>query len=124
MRIYETIFILTPMLSDAQVKESTKKYLSWLKKNGAEVLYKETMGMKNLAYSIDGKMSGMYYLIEFEAEGNLIIQLDTAFKRDEQVIRHLIVRQDKHSLAYNEKRRALVAESQDTTAVEETKAQK
>ena len=102
---YETVFIMTPVLSDEQMKETVKKYQDLLTNNGAEIIYTNNWGLKKLAYPIQKKSTGFYYLMEFKAEGSLIAQLETAYKRDERLLRFLTVSLDKHAIAYNEKKR-------------------
>jgi len=102
MNQYETVFILTPVLSDEQMKETVAKFKKLLTDNGAEILNEEAWGLKKLAYNIQKKSSGFYALLEFNAEPTL----ETGFRRDEKVIRYITVKQDKYSAAYAEKRRA------------------
>jgi small subunit ribosomal protein S6 len=106
MNHYETVFIMTPVLSDDQVKEAVKKYLAFLKENGAEIIFEESWGLKKLAYPIQKKNNGFYHLVEFTAEGNVVNLLETAFRRDEKLIRFLTVKLDKFAVAYNEKKHA------------------
>ena len=103
---YETVFIATPVLSEEQMKETVKKYTDLLTEKGAEIVYTNNWGMRKLAYPIKKKSSGFYYLIEFKAEGNVIADLEVAYKRDERLLRFLTVSLDKHAIAYNEKKRA------------------
>ena len=102
---YETVFIATPVLSDAQMKEAVAKYTDLIKANGGEVVYEEDWGLKQLAYPIDHKTSGFYYLIEFKAEPSVINTLETGYRRDEKVIRFMTVKLDKYAAQYAEKRR-------------------
>ena len=102
---YETVFIATPVLSDAQMKEAVAKYTELIKANGGEVVYEEDWGLKQLAYPIQHKTSGFYYLIEFKAEPEFVATLETQYRRDERVIRYLTVALDKHAVAYAERRR-------------------
>ncbi|MCR4812370.1 MAG: 30S ribosomal protein S6 [Bacteroidales bacterium] len=102
---YETVFIVTPVLSDDQMKETVEKYTNFLKERGAEIIYTNNWGMRKLAYPIKKKTTGYYYLIEFKAEGSLIAELEVAYKRDERLLRFLTVALDKHAVAYNEKKR-------------------
>lgn len=106
MNQYETVFILTPVLSDEQMKEAVAKFKKLLTDNGAEILNEEAWGLKKLAYNIQKKSSGFYALLEFKAEPTVVNTLETAFRRDEKVIRFITVKQDKYSVAYAEKRRA------------------
>ena len=109
MNQYETVFILTPVLSDDQTKETVAKFKSLLTENGAEILNEEAWGLKKLAYNIQKKSSGFYFLIEFKAEPTLIDRLETNFRRDEKVIRFITVKLDKYAAAYAEKRRNKLA---------------
>ena len=105
MNQYETVFILTPVLSDDQMKEAVKKYEDHLANAGAEIVHEEHWGMRKLAYPIQKKSTGFYQLIEYKAEGNVIADVETELKRDERVLRFLTVKLDKHAVAYNEKKR-------------------
>ncbi len=103
---YETVFILTPVLSDAQMKEAVEKFAKTLTDNGATIANTEEWGLRKLAYPIQKKSTGFYCFIEFEGDPTLVKKLDTAFRRDERVIRFLVFRQDKYAAEYAEKRRA------------------
>ena len=105
MNQYETVFILTPVLSDEQTKETAEKIKKVLTEKGAEILSEEAWGLKKLAYAIQKKSSGFYYLIEFKAEPEVIKTLETAYRRDEKVIRFQTVKLDKYAIEYAEKRR-------------------
>ncbi len=105
MNHYETVFILNPVLSDDQIKETVKKYEDFLVSNGAEMVSKENWGLKKLAYPIQHKKSGFYHLFEFKASGEVINPLEVEFRREERMMRYLTVRLDKHAIAWAEKRR-------------------
>ncbi|MBQ2507462.1 MAG: 30S ribosomal protein S6 [Bacteroidaceae bacterium] len=105
MNQYETVFILTPVLSDDQMKEAVGKFKSLLTDNGAEILNEENWGLKKLAYPIEKKSTGFYQLIEFKAEPTVIDKLEVNFRRDERVIRYLTVKMEKYAVEYAEKRR-------------------
>ena len=106
VRNYETVFIMTPVLADDKLKSTVKKYTDFLKKNGAKIINDEDWGLKQLAYPIQKKNSGFYHLVEFEAEGSIVEKLETEYKRDETLLRFLVVKLDKHGVAYNEKRKS------------------
>ncbi|MBQ6188562.1 MAG: 30S ribosomal protein S6 [Bacteroidaceae bacterium] len=105
MNQYETVFILTPVLSDDQMKETVNKFEGLLTDNGAEILNEELWGLKKLAYPIQKKSTGFYVLFEFKAEPELIKKLETNFRRDEKVIRFQTVKLEKYAIEYAEKRR-------------------
>ncbi len=110
MNQYETVFIITPVLSDDQMKEAVKKYEDMLSKAGAEIVHEENWGMRKLAYPIQKKSTGFYQLMEFKSEPDFIEGFQTELKRDERILRFLTVKLDKHAVAYNEKRRTKAAE--------------
>ena len=105
MNHYETVFILNPVLSDEQIKETVKKYEDLLVSRGAKMISKEDWGLKKLAYPIQHKKSGFYHLFEYTVEGDAINQMEVEFRRDERIMRYLTVKLDKHAIAWAEKRR-------------------
>ena len=119
MNHYETVFILTPVLSDSQMKEAVAKFTKVLTDNGATIVNSEEWGMKKLAYPIQKKTSGFYNLIEFDGDPTIVKKLETAFLRDDSVMRFLVFRLDKYAAEYAAKRRSLRANK---PAVEPTEA--
>ena len=109
MNHYETVFILTPVLSDAQAKEAVAKFTKVLTDNEAKIVNTEEWGLKKLAYPIQKKSSGFYNLIEFDGDPTIVKKLETAFMRDDSVMRFLVFRLDKYAAEYAEKRRSLRA---------------
>ena len=123
---YETVFIITPVLSDEQTKDVIKKYKDLLKDKGAKITHEENWGMRKLAYPIQKKSTGFYYLMEFEADASAILPFATEFRRDERVIRFLTTRMDKFHIEYAEGRRDRETDRREkpkqTAAGTETKA--
>ena len=107
MNQYETVFILTPVLSDAQMKEAVEKFKGILAAEGAEIINEENWGMKKLAYPIEKKSTGFYQLLEFKADPTVVEKLELNFRRDERVIRYITVRLDKYAAEYAAKRRSV-----------------
>ncbi len=107
MNHYETVFILTPVLSDVQMKEAVEKFKGILTAEGAAIVNEENWGLKKLAYPIQKKSTGFYQLIEFDAEPSVIEKLEVNFRRDERVIRFLTFKQDKYAAEYAAKRRSV-----------------
>ncbi len=106
---YETVFITTPVLSEAQMKEAVEKFKSVLTGNGGEIVHEENWGLKKLAYPIQKKSTGFYYLLEFRGSGELVETLELQFRRDEKIIRFFTVKMDKYSVEYAEKKRSRIA---------------
>ena len=103
---YETVFIATPVLSEAQMKEAVKKYTDYIVSKGGEIVYEEDWGLRQLAYPIQKMTTGFYYMIAFKADTQVIARLETQYRRDERIMRFLTFAMDKHAIAYAEKRRA------------------
>lgn len=106
MNNYETVFILTPVLSDAQAKEAVEKFTSLLTEAGATIVNEENWGLRKLAYPIEKKTTGYYTLVEFDADPTIVKKLETSYRRDERVLRFLTFRLDKYAKEYADKRRA------------------
>jgi small subunit ribosomal protein S6 len=105
MKNYETVFILNPVLSEDQAKDTVEKFVKLLKKSKADVINTENWGLRKLAYPIQKKSTGFYALIEFEAAPETVNTLETEFRRDESVMRFMTTVLDKFALAYNARRR-------------------
>jgi small subunit ribosomal protein S6 len=105
MNNYETVFILTPVLSEKQTKEAVDKFKKSLKTSGAKINHEESWGLKKLAYPIQKKSTGFYFLMQFQAEGDAIKNFEVELKRDEKVMRFLTMKMDKDHVEYAEKRR-------------------
>ncbi len=105
MNQYETVFILTPVLSEPQMKEAVQKYKDLILDNGGEVINEENWGMRKLAYPIQKKTTGFYSLFEFKAAPEFIQKLETAYRRDERLLRFLTFKMEKYAVQYSETRR-------------------
>ncbi len=119
MQQYESVIILTPLLSEDAAKETIAKFKSILTEGGAEIIAEDNWGLKKLAYPIQKKTTGFYHLTEFKAPGELIKKLEVEYKRDERVMRFLTISLDKHALAYNEKKRSGAFNKKAETKTEE-----
>jgi small subunit ribosomal protein S6 len=102
---YETVFILTPVLSETQMKDTVDTLKQVLTDGKADLINEENWGLKKLAYPIQHKTTGFYYLLEFNSEPETVDAFEIACRRDEKVMRFLTVSLDKHALEYNDKRR-------------------
>ena len=116
---YETVFIATSVLSDAQMKETVHKFKDLITGEGGEIVYEEDWGLRKLAFPIQKKHTGFYYLIQFKAKGDFIKKFETEYRRDERIIRFLTFAMDKYAIEYSEKRRNKKKESTTEKAKEE-----
>ena len=106
MKNYEITFIVDPVLSGDEIKSTAKTYEDLLKKDGCSIVHIEEMGLRQLAYPIKKRHSGVYYTFEFNSEtGNVIDDFELALRRDKRIIRFLTVALDKYGVKYNEDKR-------------------
>lgn len=119
MQQYESVIILTPLLSEEIAKEAIAKFKSILTEGGAEIVAEDNWGLRKLAYPIQKKTTGFYHLTEFKAPGELIKKLELEYKRDERVMRFLTIALEKHAIAYNEKKRSGAFNKKAETKTEE-----
>jgi small subunit ribosomal protein S6 len=98
--------IFTPVLSDDDYKGSQKKFASFVKENGGEVLHEKPWGLKSLAYPIAKKTTGLYWVMEYKAPSDFNERLKIQLLRDDNVMRHLITALDKYAVEYNERKRS------------------
>ncbi len=106
MNQYETVIVLTPLLSEDVAKEVLAKFKNIITDGGAEIIHEDNWGLRKLAYPIAKKANGLFQLTEYKSGGELINKLELELKRDERVLRFLTVRLDRHAVAYNEKKRS------------------
>ena len=118
---YETIFIMTPVLSEDQMKDAVKKFKGFLKGKKSKIVHEENWGLRKLAYSIQKKSSGFYHLFEHISDTETIGELELEFKHDERILRFLTIKMDKHHLAYAEKRKAKARQKSEEPKTEEPK---
>ena len=114
LNAYETVFILTPVLSEEQVKDATSEYRKFLTQAGCKVVSDEAWGLKKLAFPVRKKSTGFYQLFQFQGEGKVIAGLELTYKRDERLLRFLTVKLDRNAIAYEEKRKAKAKKKAET----------
>lgn len=105
MNHYEAVFILTPILSADQTKETVDKFANLITDNGGVMVNREEWGQRKLAYPIHKLSTGNYFFFEFDAEPTFVDTLEINFRRDDHVIRFLTFKQGPFAHEYAEKRR-------------------
>jgi small subunit ribosomal protein S6 len=106
MNHYEVTFIIDPTLSGDEMKSTASTYENLLKDQGCSITHIQEMGLKQLAYPINKKSSGVYYCIEYSAVNGLAIaKTELALRRDERIMRFLTIKLDKYGVQYNDDRR-------------------
>jgi len=104
--VSEKPLIVDPTLSNDEIKSTAKTYTDQIAK-GAKIVFNNEIGLRQLAYPIRNRNTGIYSCVEFEvANGAIIDELELAMRRDERILRFLSVRLDKYGVKYNEDKRA------------------
>lgn len=113
---YELMVIFTPVLAEDDYKAAQKKYADYVKKNGGKIVHENAWGLRSLAYPIEKKTTGLYWVLEYQAPTSMNGAMEVEMNRDEAVMRHMITRLDKYAVEYNAKKRNKVnAEPQPQT---------
>ena len=106
LQSYELMAIFTPVLSDEDYKNAQKKFTDFIKEAGGEIVHQDAWGLRSLAYPIQKKTTGLYYVLEYQAPAETNAKLEIMMNRDETIIRHMVTRLDKFSIAYNLRKRS------------------
>jgi small subunit ribosomal protein S6 len=109
MQNYELMVIFTPVLSEEEFKTAQKKFTSFLTENDGKIVHENAWGLKSLAYPIQKRTTGLYWVLEYEAPSDFNAKLNIQLLRDESVIRHMFTALDKYAVEYNAKKRSGVS---------------
>ena len=94
MRLYETIFIASPTLTDEQSEELVKHFEGVIAEQGGELLKTDKWGRKKLAYEVQKFSEGYFTLFQMNAGPKLVAELERRFRNNDAVIKFLSVRLD------------------------------
>lgn len=120
---YELVVIFTPVLADEEYRNAQKKFTDFITANGGTISHQEPWGMRSMAYPIQKKTTGLYWLVQFQAPSDLNAKLEVQMNRDENIMRHMITRLDKYALEYNDRRRKKASEKPAETAASQDQAE-
>jgi small subunit ribosomal protein S6 len=105
MNNYELMVIFTPVLSEEDFKLAQKKYTAFIKENGGVVVHENPWGLKSLAYAIQKKTTGLYWVLEYDAPSDFNEKLKIQILRDESILRFMATKLDKYAVEYNNRKR-------------------
>ena len=105
MNNYELMVIFTPVLSEEEFKAAQKKYASFLTEHEGKIVHENAWGLKSLAYPIQKKTTGLYWVLEYYAPSDFNEKLKIQLLRDESVLRHMYTALDKYAVGYNARKR-------------------
>ena len=106
MQNYELMVIFTPVLSEEEYKSAQKKFTSFLTENGGKAVHENAWGLKSLAYPIQKKTTGLYWVLEYEAPSDFNEKLKIQILRDETVLRFMATKLDKYAVEYNARKKS------------------
>ncbi len=109
MQNYELMVIFTPVLSEEELKLAQKKYVDFIVANGGSIVHQNPWGLRSLAYPVQKKTTGLYWVMEYNAPSDINEKLKIQILRDEQVLRHMVIKLDKYAVEYNLKKRSGVS---------------
>jgi small subunit ribosomal protein S6 len=109
MQNYELMVIFTPVLSEEEFKASQKKYIDFITANKGEIVHTNPWGLRSLAYPVQKKTTGIYWVLEYNAPSDINEKLKIQLLRDEQVLRHQVIKLDKYAVEYNTRKRSGVS---------------
>lgn len=112
LQSYELMVIFTPVLAEDDFKGAQKKFSDFITENGGQIVHSNPWGLRSLAYPIDKKTTGLYWVLEYTAPSDVNHKLEIQMNRDENVMRHMITRLDKYAQQYNAKKRNKGAETE------------
>lgn len=91
MRLYETIFIIQPELSEEDAEEHIKRVENLITRLGGEILKAERWGKKRLAYEINKQRYGYYVLLRLRGDSAIIPELERHYRLTEGIIRSMVI---------------------------------
>jgi small subunit ribosomal protein S6 len=106
MNNYELMVIFTPVLSEEDYKAAQNKFTAFVKDNGGKVVHDNPWGLKSLAYPIQKKTTGLYWVMEYNAPSDFNEKLKIQILRDETVLRFMATRLDKYAVEYNARKKS------------------
>ncbi len=112
MRKYETFFIVDPDLPDETNSAVDTKVQSIVTANGGEVLTYSPWGKRKLAYPIRKRTRGLYVLMEYSGEADMVAELERNLRIDERVLKFITVKlEDRFDPEKEKERRAAAAQA-------------
>ena len=94
MNKYEMMFIVKATIDEAKVSETAENLKSVITSMKGEITDSKDLGQKKLAYPIKKELTGFYFVVNFNANNEIVAELDRKARIDELVLRHMIIRLD------------------------------
>ncbi|NMB39286.1 MAG: 30S ribosomal protein S6 [Firmicutes bacterium] len=95
MRTYELMMMINPEMETENIDTIVERISGIVTDRNGEIVDVDQWGKRKLAYEVDGNTEGFYVVIVFKADNEAITEIDRVLKITEEVLRFLLVRQDK-----------------------------
>ncbi len=94
MRHYENLVIVKPTLTEEEIKSTIAGIEEVLTSNGAEIIARDAMGMKKLAYPIEKNARGYFYVMYYKVAPSAINEIERRFRINEEILRFVTMKYD------------------------------
>ena len=92
MNKYELMYIVSSDVAEDQREALIEKYKSFVESKGGVVTGVDKLGMKKFAYVINFKTEGFYVLMNFEADGTVISEMNKSMNLSDAIVRQMFIR--------------------------------
>lgn len=96
MNLYEIMYIQNPDIGEEEQQKLLTRFESAISKNGGEMIAMHDQGIRSLAYKIEKHYRGRYFLAHAEGPGSMIPEIERALRIDENVMRFVVIKLDRH----------------------------
>lgn len=94
MRHYENLVIVKPTLTEEEIKNTLAIVEEFITSNGGEIIARDPMGMKKLAYPIEKNARGYFYVIYYKVAPSAISEIERRFRINEEILRFVTMKYD------------------------------
>ncbi|MCI4406694.1 MAG: 30S ribosomal protein S6 [Sulfuricurvum sp.] len=94
MRHYENLVIVKPTLTEEEIKNTIALVEEVITANGGEIVARDAMGMKKLAYPIEKNARGYFYVMYYKAAPAAIAEIERRFRINEEILRFVTMKYD------------------------------
>jgi len=94
MRHYENLVIVKPTLTEEEIKNTLTLVEEVITSNGGEIIGRDAMGMKKLAYPIEKNVRGYFYVMYYTVAPSAISEIERRFRINEEILRFVTMKYD------------------------------
>lgn len=94
MRHYENLVIVKPTLTEEEIKNTIALVEEVITANGGEIVARDAMGMKKLAYPIEKNARGYFYVMYYKSAPAAIAEIERRFRINEEILRFVTMKYD------------------------------